>query len=209
MAQTSAACQKALDEGASMDEYKLPLGHQSQANPSPGARKFPEEEEKGQVREQPHDDTEYEAYFDERGRLQYCQIEKGSSDIQSEIPFDPYYYFRPIPQHTYPKTTPSILQSDTWSQEVDKHMECHQLPHEWPVEVRIMDMVISLKRSIRCDAYLACDDLNFAKEKVAAFRKEYARNHKTDEVPKTSTGNLKILHATDEATFSPAIDDYP
>ena len=92
-----------------------------------------------------------------------------------------------------------------------KHQKCHGLmnEHEWPVEVRIMEMVVSLKRSIRCEAYLACMDLNSSKHKVAEFRREYAQTHKANEKSNTSIDSPEQLEATDDATNPPAIDEYP
>ena len=72
-----------------------------------------------------------------------------------------------------------------------------------------MEMVVSLKRSIRCEAYLACMDLNSAKHKVAEFRREYAQTHKANKKSNTSIHSPEQLEATDDATNPPAIDEYP
>ena len=191
-------------------EGRFPSVHQLQDTLGMKARAPPEEEEKSQNPGQ--DEEEYEAYLDERGRIQYTPKAIGSTVTYHTE--DPYPYpppFRPTPQPTKTKETPSILQSDTWKQVVRKHEKCHGVmnEHEWPVEVRIMEMVVHLKRSIRCDAYIACMDLNYSKQEVADFRRGYAQTHATNEKPNTSIDSPEQLEATDDATNSPAIDEYP
>ena len=128
-----------------MEEYNPPTGHQSEANPGPGVRKLPEEEEKGHDPESSLDEAEYEMYFDERGRAQYRQKAKGSPDIFTENnEYDPNYYVRTIPQIPLrPIQTTPVLQTDTWRQVAEKYIE--RIPnHQWPLEVQFMHMAYEM-----------------------------------------------------------------
>ena len=94
----------------------------------------------------------YEMFLDEYGRLRYRKKDEGSSEDESglddfaeERACTAHQHVSTIIQHTERTITVPILESDNWSQVVDKYELCPMPHREWPAAVKIIRMVCDMK----------------------------------------------------------------